>query len=411
MLDRPWFKWVIIASSFGLVLFVGGVFIVMEQARQAQEKREYEEKMAKIRELRLDAQTNLTRIYQNLQLKHFLAAYNVLEDFAQPPEILADQVSEYQDVVYRVAEGLLRDRFYDESETLFQRLLNTKDYDEKARDALAEIASSHRLVSARRLLAEAKILVKEKRWRDASNELRKAKLEYESVKLFGFQNVDEELKDLKSSFYESEHHVHLESARWELDDARKFLETGRIDEVQLAMSRAAQHVGRAAFFKRGTKEVLDLRQELLNLEAEIAYRIPNLIPIWNFFPKDEEALKTQYFYMQDYNFDLMENDPSKVRIGFTYSMRTSNSSYYVVRYKIYYFDGSQFFNGHFLTDAQLVAEPTKQNHEIVYEQEIPEKFQKKAVKRIELKIYDENNVLVSKVSRAFRNPDLKGQGV
>lgn len=408
MIEKPWFKWLVIGSCFCVTTLVAGVFL-LKQNMQQEKLREFQEAQRQmIEDYELQFRSTTVRIYKNLQLKHFLAAYRLLEDLDAPPLNLKNQTEEYRELVFRIAEGLMADRFFDEAQTTFEMLLNIPEYDEKVRHALSEIASSYRLISARRLLDQSEQLVKEEKWHDAKNELRKARLEFQSVKLFGTHNIDEELKRVAELERLAFHQVHLIMANLEVEDARRLLNADHFMDVQTAMSRASQHVGRAAFYNSESPEVARLREELISLEAELAYRVPNILPIWNKFKESEMQFEDDYFYLRSQNISTDDSALKKLQIGLKFSMQLQNKPYYILRYKIYYSNGMNFFNGQYLTPELLnktESSDDKSLHEVIYEQEIPERFWGKSVKRIELKVYDPDNQMVSFVTRAFRQPN------
>jgi hypothetical protein len=124
------------------------------------------------------------------------------------------------------------------------------------------------------------------------------------------------------------------------------------------------------------------------------------MPLWNKWAKEHVGRSNDFFFLVDYHFDLSKVSEQIVRIGFDY-LRHRDEREYVVRYRIYFDDGSSYFNGHFLGPVKTKTLDTEMSS-IVFEQALPEPFQKLKIRRIELNIYNENNLLLSRVMRAFR---------
>lgn len=403
LIDAPWFKWAIIGGTSFIMLIIAGVFITGELIRQQRVEEANLARAEFIREYENRFRRTMVRVYQNLQLEHYLAAYEIINDLEKPPSLLDAQTREYLEVLARVGRGLLEDGFFDEAELIFLKLLNEEDYKKEARKAIDQVLSNRRLKSAREIFESAKDLVEDKEWRMAANELKKARLEFESVKLFGVDSVDSDLKELAALEREARHWVHVQEAEWELEDAKVFMKKAIYDEVQTSMSRAAKHVGRAAFFKTDSQAVERLRRELFDLEAELAYRVPNLIPMFNAYRKEELELLSDYFFLQDFSFDISDLEKGEIKIGMEYSVKSTSVDFYVVRYKMYYFDGTKFFNGHYLIPKSANSGEVEQK-KLLFVQEVPEKFKGKAIKRIDLKVFDPQNRLISRINRAFKRP-------
>jgi len=400
--EKAWFKWASVGISLGFTLVIALVFYGKEWMHQAETQQlrlkrdkaflDYEEKF----------RNTMVRIYQNLQLKHHLAAYKLYQELQPPPESLPNQYREYYETMERVASGLIDDEFFDESEKLFEKLLHTDGYEDEAQESIDKVGSHRRLESALRLLGSSRHLIETTHYRDAANEIKKAKLEFESVRLFKLQNVDKEMAELEKMNRISKHYVHLEEAKWRIEDAEKMKQAKRYTDVQADMSAAAEHIGRAAFFNPNSPEVVELRQRLFEMDADLAYIVPNLIPMWNLNRESDLESQNNYFFMTGYEFDLKDIQSNKIDIALKFKMRAQSTPYYVVRYKIYYFNGLSFFNGHFVLPKRSVK--SGDEREIIYDQEIPEDFRGMPVKRIDLKVYDSANRIVSRVNRAFRRP-------
>ncbi|PIR23717.1 MAG: hypothetical protein COV44_01445 [Deltaproteobacteria bacterium CG11_big_fil_rev_8_21_14_0_20_45_16] len=400
--EKAWFKWASVGISLSFTLIVGLVFYGKEWMYQAETQQRQLKKEKTLADYEEKFRNTMVRIYQNLQLKHHLAAYNLYKELPPPPEILPNQYREYYETMERVARGLIDDEFFDESEELFEKLLHTDGYEDVARASIDKVGSHRRLESALRLLESARHLIETARYRDGANEIKKAKLEFESVRLFKLQNVDREMEELERLNRISKHFVHLDEAKWRLEDAEKLMKAKRYTEVQATMTAAADHVGRAAFFNPNSTDVAEIRQRLFDLDADLAYIVPNLIPMWNLERESELDSQNDYFFMTGYEFNLKDIQANKIDIALKFKMRARSTPYYVVRYKIYYFNGLSFFNGHFVT-PKTQEKPTKER-EIVFDQEIPEDYRGLPVKRIDLKVYDSANRIVSRVNRAFRRP-------
>lgn len=402
MLHKPWFKWIIIGSSFLMIGLVALVFFIKEAQRQAEIELKKQNQLREIADYRARYRSAVVRTLQNLQLDNFLAAYQIMKDLPAPPSLLKNETREYYDLIVRISRGLLNDRFIKEAQAGYERLLNVPDYDPIAREALSEIAANYRLRSARSFLADSKQLIREGLWRDAQNELSKANLEFESVRLFGKYDVSEEIAEVKQLMQIARHQVHVQSAKLDIQDAERFLASNNFQDLQAAMSRASQHVGRAAFYDSEAPVIEELRQKLFDLEAEFAYRVPNLIPIYNYYEKKQADVAEDYFHLSNYEFDISELDDLKINLQLVYDVRQTMQDYFVLRYKIFFHDGRQFFNGFYLE-----AEKNGQLHRKrkLFEQEVPQVFHSIPVKRIEVEVYNQANQRISYLTRSFRRPE------
>ena len=93
------------------------------------------------------------------------------------------------------------------------------------------------------------------------------------------------------------------------------------------------------------------------------------------------------------------NEKGEVVLGLKYLL-DPREKYYIVRYRIYFQKGQTVFNGHFITpDPQGLPD---QVLSVEYHQEIPEALRRTPILRMEVKVYDERDQIVSRVERAFR---------
>ena len=100
-------------------------------------------------------------------------------------------------------------------------------------------------------------------------------------------------------------------------------------------------------------------------------------------------------------YDLQEGGDKEgyVHLGIKYLADTT-TKFFVVRYRIYFFNGTSVFNGHFLEPDP--ARAMDETQEILYLQEIPENLRKIPIQRLEVKIFNADDQIVSRVLRAFR---------
>jgi len=402
MFEKNWFKWVAIGGSIGLMFLVSSAFLAHHALQERAIQRAKQAYQEQVREYDDKFRSTMVNVYQNLQLKHYFAAYQVIRTLHPPTKGMPDRRREYYEALVRIAQGLLDDDFMDEAEAVFQELHSMKAYEKVSKHSLDEIASKKRFDSAMKFLSQGKKSIDQKQYRDAANDLRKSKLEFESAKLYGVSSFDKEMKGLDHYDRIAKHYVHVQEARWNIEDAKKLLAHNHFEDVRKSMSKAVQHLIRAIYYNGTSPEVEELKKQLFNIQAELAYRVPNMVPIWNKVTPAQTKYYPEFFYLEKYDFDLSEIKQNKVRIAMTYKMRVDEGDYYVVRYKIFYFNGLLFFNGHFLMPKKGLA--PEDSRKTVYIQDVPENFKGMAVKRIDLKIYDKTNQLLARINRVFRPP-------
>lgn len=393
--ERPWFKWLSISTCLSLGFGIAGIFFFQEalETKEAREIRLQREVAARAYE---DAfRSTMVRVYQNLRLGHFLAAYKNLDQIKPPDESLSSMHQEYFEAMSRVAIGLLENDFLDEAEKILRELQQLKEYEDLARDNLIKIASARRYESAQRFLAAGIKFLEEKKFVDAANEMRKAKLEFDSVALYQLQDVSKDLEKLTQYWSLAKFHVHREEAERAIAEATRLLKVKAFKETQHTMARAAGHVGRAAFFSSNQNtEVQKLRRLLLSLKADLAYEVPNAEPTYNIFRPDSMEKFPQFFHLKSANLSFNVNDPRDLKLELNYDMRPSSGGVYFVRYKAYFFNGKMYFNGHDIEGPE----------EFQFTDFLPKNLQGQPIKRVDISIYDQNNLLVSRAMKAFRPP-------
>lgn len=402
-LESIWFKLIVIFVPLVIILGAGVFFVVTETMRR-EEALAFQEQL-RIQDLEWEKQhrTSMVRIYQNLKLDHFLAAFRNFETLEAPSSSKADAHSEYYEALERTAKGLLKDEFLDEAEEAFRELQFVPEYEDEARSQIARIASLRRYESAKSFLQRGIELVEQERYRDAKGELQKAQLELDSVKLYGQDDTSEEEKKLRHYSGIAKHQVYLADARIYLDKAKRQLVQGNYDLVLNDMQYAAGNTGKAAFYNPSSPEVAEIREELLELQAELEYLVPNGIQIYNRWSENQIYTETEFFHLDGYSFEPSVEKENFLNLAMKYRMLVGEDDFYVVRYQVFLFDGRNFFNGHFLRNKDETG--PKNIKEIVYVQEVPKDYRGVAVKRIDLRVYDSQNVLVSRAMRAFRAPN------
>lgn len=394
MLEKPAFKIAAIAMALGLTTVCVGGFLFWAHHKNQERERAAQAKREAIFEYETRFRGNLVRVYQNLKLDHFLAAYNNLEDIEAPPAVYADIYREYHEVLWRIAKGLLETDFLNESEALFLKLQNSPEYEDRARESIIQIASRRRWQSARAYLEEGRKLLIEKRYRDASQEFRKSKTEYESVRLFKIHDVSAELAELAQLNRDAQFYIYYQEARETMEQARLALKNAFYQEAQEKIQRAGSLVVQAAFYGGLRPEAETLRQELVRLEAELAYRVPNALPVWNRIPLAEREAHESFFNLK--SVQIEQTSPPKILLQ--YAMRLKPGDFFIVRYKVHLYDGRMFFDGRILREDS-VADDAR----LYLERDTPATMRSVPVKKIEIRIYDSSEQLISSVQRAFRS--------
>lgn len=394
--EMPWFKWAAVSAGITFSSGAAGFFILDELL----ERREKAELVAAREAARRDYEdlfrSTMVRVYQNLRLEHYLAAFKNIEDFESPPVESASMHREFWETMMRVADGLLENRFLDESESIYTRLQHLDGYEDVAREKLIKIASARRYESAKNYVDQGLKLLEEGRYVDSANELRKAKLEYDSVELYKVQDVSQELLELSAHLRRARYHVHIQSADRGIAEAIRRLEAEDFKETQKLMTQASGHVGRAAFYSSmRDSSVLELRKQLISLKSELAFRVPNATPIYNRFSEDQAQIYPNFFRLENVEIDFNRAQPNEISFNINYKAKTDPENYYIIRYKTYFFNGKDYFNG-----QSVPAEES----ELSINDVLPPEFQGQAVKRIDLSVYNQENVLISRIMRAYRRP-------
>ena len=380
-----------------LLVVVGALYFQQQEKIKREQEREAQRQA--IFEYETRTRANLARVYQNLRLDHFLAAYKNIEDLETPDPRFVEVYREYHEILQRIARGLLDNDFLNEAESLLNRLRNAEEFENAAREMLIEVASRRRWKSARANMINAKKFLDEGRYQDAVAEFSKTKAEYESVKLFKIHNVDAEMAELASYIRQARFHIRLNEARGAMAEAQKSMEGGFLREAADRIRKSGDMVARAAFYGGAKPEILELRRKLVEMEAELSYRLPNSIPIQNrFTPAQFESLES-FFFLESAEFDI-KNYPGPILLNLKYRYRSSAPKTFVVRYKVHLMDGRFFFDGKLIETA--LSGGQEQRLEEVVQLEVPEIFRSQRVKKIELEVHDSKEVRYSFVKRAFR---------
>jgi tetratricopeptide (TPR) repeat protein len=400
ILEKWWFKWAAIGAALMMTLIVVGSGFFLFYSEEAERRRVEWETFSERLEHEEQVRMWMTRIYQNLKLEHFLAAYQNVRNMPKPgPEdfLLKD---EFMSLLKRIGQGLLVNGMLKESEEIFELI---RDYDHEsslASEALTEIDSRRKLNQARSYLADGKRMLEQGQYRSALAELQKAEIELNSVAFNQFKGIEAELAQLKEMMREARFYTRLEDAQREVDEAKKALQIKDFNRTHESMVKAARFVGQAAFLNPTADQVRSIRNQLLNIEADLGFELPNATPLWNKMPKDLAGREAYFFHLDSYDFDIKPGQENIVRIGLNY-LRRRDQRVFIIRYRITMDDNRSFFNGHFLkpdpdqtSDTDMLA--------VIYEQEIPPRFRNSTVKRIEVRVFDEDNRPLARITRAFR---------
>jgi hypothetical protein len=106
------------------------------------------------------------------------------------------------------------------------------------------------------------------------------------------------------------------------------------------------------------------------------------------------------FRITGYEFDPNPDSQNTIRIGLKF-VRDNNEPYFIVRYRIYFSNNHDFFNGHFIMPDANTQSAALEGH-TVYRQEIPERFKGIPIQRIEVRVFSSDDIIVSSIIRAFR---------
>lgn len=394
-LENKSFQWAVIGSGIlvTIALVGGAIGFQIHKKKLAEEKKAAE--IRAIYDYEARTRSNLVRVYQNLKLGHFLAAYKNMEGIETPLPAFVEIYREYNEVLARIAEGLIENDFLNEAESFLLRLQNVREFEDRARENLIKVASRRRWKSAQVYVAEGKKLLEQKKYQDAVAEFGKAKAEYESVKLFKIHDVDNELAALAILIRETRYYIVLGEAKIILSDAERSLTNNFFKEAQEHTQKAGGYVARAAFYGGQQAEVVALRKKLVALESEIAFRVPNSIPIWNRMALKDIDTKGHSFFLKEAQFDAKERD--KVKIQIKYAMEIRDKSHFVIRYRAILEDGRFFFDGRVL-DSRVDEKDASASFEL----KVPVEWQNRKVKKVDLQVHDADDIQFSRVQRAFR---------
>ncbi len=380
-----------VLGFFGLRIHLDQKAIERKKIEALEKERKYED----------DYRMAMTRIYQNLKLDHFLAAYKNLETVPSLRREDASKIQEYLEVLSRIGNGLLQSQLLKESEAVF---LTIRDYEgqlTEANQALSKIEAKRRLDNSKIFTNQGDVLLAQKRYREADAEYEKANLELRSIENLYVNEIKAAWASLQPKIAETKFHRLIEDAASQIDEADKALRDKKYQELNQTLSRAASTVNRAAFLRPNAPEITKLRDRMIEIDAEMGYQIPNASPLWNLFKLEDQGRMEKFFYVKSYELDPKISNDGYVKLALNYLL-DPHEKFYIVRYRIHFSNGQDIFNGHFIT-----PDTTKSSEEpltTTYLQEISEDLRKNPVQRIQLNIYNDRNQIVSRIERAFRKP-------
>lgn len=403
-MEKPWFKFAIFGGGSLLILIIASIFFLDYMHDQEERRRLEAQRLEEMRAYQDRYRSQMNLVIKNLRIDHFLAAHEIIDQLEEPPEWMGREYREYNETLMRIAKGLFDRGFLDDAEPLFKSLQRKEEYFDESTEHLQKIAATRRLSSAQEHFESGKKLLKEGKFRDAASEFRKTNVELNAVELFNVHDVSEVRKELQDKLARALHHIHLAGARFALEDARVYLKKRFFEETRKALTKAHKHVAKARFFRAGNPEVQEVREQIFDVDGELAFLAPNAVPVWNRKSPERVTEFDNFFFMEDYEFDLQPGDPASLKLGMNYRMHLADAPFFVVRYKVFYFNGQHFFNGHFVEEPRATG--IDKSAELEFEQEVPEALRDEAVKRIDFHIYNHKNELVSRVSRAFRKPGV-----
>jgi hypothetical protein len=403
--ENKYARWGLIGgSSFIFVAILTG-FVAKAYIEKTKREAEIEALKEAEREYEDKFRTGMTRIYQNLKLGHFLAAYKNLETLPEPRRSNPLKVEEYLEVLNRVGTGLIQNQLLKEAESVFLTIRNFEGQLTKANEALGKIESKRRIENAKFFFAQGEQLMGQKRYREANREFDKAQLELRSVEILQYDNASEQWEHLKPKLLEARFYTLIDDAEGFLKKAESALKDKKFKQSDQYISQAAIRVGRAAYFRAQSPEVFALRKRISDLDGELGYALPNDVPIWNAYSVADQQKQEHFFTLEGYELASSLDKEGQMKIGLQYKMNL-DSKYFVIRYRIFFYNGRDIFNGHYLVPeagSKVALDAVKS---IIYLQEIPEKYRTAQIKRIEVKIFDENGKVVSRVTRAFRKSSV-----
>ncbi len=398
--EKSWFKWLVISSATTFT----GLFFLFGFLQQHLHEKEIEKLELKKFEAEKEYEDQftawMTRLYQNLKLDHFLAAYQNVRNMPRPKPHDQRRVDEYVQVLNRVGRGLLKAGLMREAEQMFEMVRDYRRESSEASDALTEIDARRKLQFAKTYLAEAQEMLANKDYIGMLGELQKAQIELNSDAVAALEEAREARATLMELLPSAKFYTRILDAERFYEASKKAFYNRDFKRTQDRMSKAAELVGRAAFLRPLAPEVKRLRSELRNLEADISYAIPNSMPIWNRFARDRAGKDDLFFFLDSADFKVDTKDTHTVKLTFRY-LQYAPDAHFAIRYRIHLEDGTSFFNGHFILPKEGIHK-ADEVFETTYVQEIPERYQGKGVVRVEVKFFDHKDEVVSHIMRAFR---------
>ena len=391
-------KWWLLGTIVFFILILSGLgFSVWNHQRQIEieknlaleAERKYEDKF----------RMGMVRIYQNLKLDHFLAAYKNLDLMPKPHRNDVQKVEEYLEVLHRIGDGLLQSQLLKESENIFLQIREYEGQISDANESLGRIESKRRMENTKVLLEEGARLMKGQRFREANQEFEKANLELRSIESLHYDDVSHLWEVLNPQLIEARFYYHMDEVEKSIKTCEKLLGENRYRELNEQISRVSSLLSRAAFLKPHDPLVKRTRERLINLDAEIGFRLPNSLPLWNMFKAEDQGVADHFFLLENYDFSPQASE--KGDVGFSLNFKADpREPYFIVRYRIFFKGGQTVFNGHFIT-----PDPTKLSEDlqsVEYLQEIPDALRKVPITRMEIKVFSSLDEIVSRVERAFR---------
>lgn len=388
-----------------MALSVAVGFVGLGWYKKNKLEREIQAKKEADWEYREKFRLGLNRIRQNLKLDHFLAAYKNLETLPYPPKDNTEAKNEYAEVLNRVGRGLLQNELLKESEEVFQMLreFEGKENFDTANRAISEIESKRRIESARLHYDQGVRLYEQRRYHDAFGEYQKADVDLNSVENLKFDDIKVEKEKLMSAMREVKFYLYVETAERHLAETESLFKKKAYDKIQGEIGKAAGAVGRAAFLRPDSETIKHLRERLDTFDAELGYQLPNSVPIYNRFAVETVGRQPRVFRLTGYEFDPNPDSDNTIKISIKY-VKDNNEPYFIVRYRVYFVNNKDFFNGHFIMPDPEIAN-TALAGQVTYRQEIPEKLRGVPIQRIEVRVFNSDDIIVSHITRAFRRRD------
>ncbi len=389
----------IFSFSFSVFLGIFGVFFLKQYLHNQEVERKRQAEIEAENEYEDKFRTGMTRVYQNLKLEHYLAAYKNIEFIPQPRRTDPQRVDEYLEALTRIGRGLIESQLLKEAENIFMIVRSFEGQMPTANEALSRIESKRGIDNAKLFISQGEHLINQKKYRDANVEFHKAQLELRTVEALKFDDVKELKGRLMPQLLEAKFFTYIADAEDTLRTADAQLKARKFRKTDEALTQAAIQGGRAAYLRPEAPEVIRVRERIAEIDAELGYLLPNEVPIWNLYSKEEMSKNSHFFGLVGYELSPKVDDNGSLKIALQYLMH-AEEPFFIVRYRIYFYNNKDIFNGHF-----LMAEPSfsaDQVRSVVYLQEIPEESRRAQVKRIEVKVFDPDDKIVSRVSRAFR---------